>query len=620
MSLEQKGFTKTNPSIALLRRHEPILRFTKGERFFPMDVARYVLHCSLWAQRPDRKPIRLVPYGKLSLDTLGKPHPDEFGTVHYLKLVDPLSPANLAAYTMQSNIEERSGFKAGRARLARVGYLSRMVDALFSLSLLARGRVPGDTAAAAELVYRKQLHEHKRFTYHGRVVEQEGWTVLQYWYFYLFNNWRSGFSGANDHEADWEMVSLYLARDEAGELRPEWVAYASHDYHGDDLRRHWSDPELVRDGAHPVIFVGAGSHASYFGAGEYLAELELAFLRPLIRVTDQLQRLWYDRLRQYRFDSPDEADEHQRLFRIPFVDYARGDGRTIGPGQEHIWFEPRLIDEGTPWVAKYRGLWGLYTRDPFAGEDAPAGPMYNRDGTVRRSWYDPVGWAGLDKVPPPVVKRRLISERLGEIDGEQAARRSEIEEKTQRLRELGVEAMAMRQQPHLNRLYDEHERKLAALSEEINQLRSTVSQESALRAALARYEQQLRDGGPFDYRSHIRHVHEPTAAATLRITRVAELWAALSSGLMLILLVLLLLFAPAHLVIGSIALILLFFTIEATFRGQIIRFVTRLTVLLAVVASLVLLRTFFWQIVVALLLLIGLYIIADNVRELLVTE
>ena len=36
------------------------------------------------------------------------------------------------------------------------------------------------------------------------------------------------------------------------------------------------------------------------------------------------------------------------------------------------------------WVSGYRGLWGLYTRDPFEGEDAPAGPMYNRDKTITR--------------------------------------------------------------------------------------------------------------------------------------------------------------------------------------------------------------------------------------------
>ena len=49
----------------------------------------------------------------------------------------------------------------------------------------------------------------------------------------------------------------------------------------------------------------------------------------------------------------------------------------------------------------FRGLWGLYAQDPIAGENPPAGPMYNRDGSVRAAWFDPLGFADLDKVPPP---------------------------------------------------------------------------------------------------------------------------------------------------------------------------------------------------------------------------
>ena len=33
--------------LALLRRFEPIIRYTRGEEFFPMDVARYVEACNL---------------------------------------------------------------------------------------------------------------------------------------------------------------------------------------------------------------------------------------------------------------------------------------------------------------------------------------------------------------------------------------------------------------------------------------------------------------------------------------------------------------------------------------------------------------------------------------------
>ena len=70
------------------------------------------------------------------------------------------------------------------------------------------------------------------------------------------------------------------------------------------------------------------------------------------------------------------------------------------------------------WVSGYRGLWGLYTRDPFEG--APAGPMYNRDKTISREWFDPVGWAGLDKVPTRAEELEVITGRQAEIEERQS--------------------------------------------------------------------------------------------------------------------------------------------------------------------------------------------------------
>ena len=46
------------------------------------------------------------------------------------------------------------------------------------------------------------------------MLRSGGYTVLQYWYFYPFNDWRSTFYGVNDHEADWETISVYLVPDE----------------------------------------------------------------------------------------------------------------------------------------------------------------------------------------------------------------------------------------------------------------------------------------------------------------------------------------------------------------------------------------------------------------------
>src|SRR5690606_24856818 len=105
-------------------------------------------------------------------------------------------------------------------------------------------------------------------------------------------------------------------------LRPVWLAYASHDFSGDDLRRHWDDPMVEKQGEHPVIYVGAGSHASYFQAGEYLAELELPFLAPLVTLQERVQDNWDRLLQRYQFRPEGEVPAaHFNFFRVPFVDY-----------------------------------------------------------------------------------------------------------------------------------------------------------------------------------------------------------------------------------------------------------------------------------------------------------
>ena len=37
--------------MALLRRFEPVVRYNRGERFFPISVEPYVRESSLWQQR-----------------------------------------------------------------------------------------------------------------------------------------------------------------------------------------------------------------------------------------------------------------------------------------------------------------------------------------------------------------------------------------------------------------------------------------------------------------------------------------------------------------------------------------------------------------------------------------
>lgn len=606
--------------IALLRRFEPVLRFTRGEQFFPMDVEPYVRLCSLWTRRPSGEITCLVEQGKLTLPLLTRSYPDEFGAVQFLKLTDPLTPAELAIYYLnrrRSRKDPQDVFRAGRGRLARVGYLSRIADALFNISLLARGRVPGAGTAAANIIYNRVPAGDRRYCYFGRIVRQNGWTALQYWFFYLFDNWRSSFFGANDHEADWELICVFLSESETGEVSPEWAAYAAHDQVGDDIRRRWDDPELERIGEHPVVYIGAGSHASYFKSGEYLSEIVLPFLAPYSRIADHLRRFWYEKLGQFAQEETHGTQTRESsIFRIPFVDYARGDGLTIGPGQAREWDTPRLLSPPPQWVTSYRGLWGLYARDPFEGEDAPAGPMYNRDGTVRRKWYDPLGWVGLDKLPPSGEVLGAVRRQEEEVGERQSAVTLAVEEKTREMHRLSVEAAALQGQPQLGKLYQAHNQRIRELSKEVDQLRAQLAADAVLVESLGRYAERLREGAQQPARAHIRRANQPASDSERRSGRLAEIWAATSVGLMLIAFVGVVLFARQYLVHWAIIIVLVFVTIDAYFRGWLTRLVTGITLGLAAATGLVLLYEFYWLAAVLAVFAAGGYLVWDNLREL----
>lgn len=303
-----------------------MIRFTQGELFFPTSVRPYVEQCSLWVGRAGGAAALLVPARELTLPGLGQAGRDHRDRRLYLRFVQ--APLDRAAYRRWRR-EDRPRLR-GSGRFTTVGVLARLIDALLRLSLLVRGRVPGGLVAAAEILSRERLATG-RYPYYGRVVRDGGYTVLQYWFFYAINDWRSTFHGVNDHEADWEMISVFLAEQADGGAVPAWVAFSSHDYRGDDLRRRWDDPELHREGDHPVAFAGASSHSNVFLPGDYVVAVELPALRRLVDAWRRVQR----RLLPWR-----EAASSGGGFGIPYVDYARGrwslggtrPGRGLGTG------------------------------------------------------------------------------------------------------------------------------------------------------------------------------------------------------------------------------------------------------------------------------------------------
>jgi hypothetical protein len=574
--------------LSLLRRFEPIVRFTQGEFFLPASVDDYVRCCELIEHGPDRQRVVLAAKGSLTIEQLVEFGADHPRPGHYLRFVDtPFTRIEVAKWRVRS---DRPRFKDA-SRLARVGVLSRGLDALNRASLIFRGRNSSGTEAAAETLYRTGM-KPDHHPYYGRVVRDSGYTVLQYWFFYAFNDWRSRVFGVNDHEADWEQVTIYLAGPD-DELRPVWLVSSAHDEVGDDLRRRWDDPDLTIEGEHPVIFAGLGSHSGAYLAGEYLTTHDIPAFAGLLRLTRRISGVFF----------PWTRDVEQSGLSIPYIDYARGDGVTIGPGQHREW-EPVVIDETTPWVVHYRGLWGNDTRDPLGGERGPAGPRYERSTTVRGSWGDPVGWAGLRKVAPDTAAADdALRARLGELDAEveQLDARIEQQQTAQRAVVSGGE--------NIDAL---DEAALVALAAERVALRDQQ---------LLLGERQGRPpaaAGPHD---HLRHRRVPLPPETTSRRRVLAIWSAVSTSVVLVV-VMIILAAPGWNVSGiAIEAVIVLFALEALARKQLVRFALLVVVAMAVAALVLALGGALladWQLVLAFLVgLAAAALLFLNVRELI---
>ena len=194
--------------------------------------------------------------------------------------------------------------------------------------------------------------------------------ALQYWYLYLYNDFR------NNHEADWEMVTIELSPDG----KPLRVGLSSH--HGGS-RREW--PQVRKVGERPLVHVAIGSHANYFEyrpRGYHVLDLIFRsnappFLGWLAKLAQHMPRL--RRLRDLppadsEFDAgPDPRHKGVRV------------SPELVPLPDSINQEP---DSGHWWL-RYRGKWGS-TRPRIAGTVGIDTPWGDEGHDPR--WEDPVAW------------------------------------------------------------------------------------------------------------------------------------------------------------------------------------------------------------------------------------
>ena len=162
---------------------------------------------------------------------------------------------------------------------------------------------------------------------------------LQYWLFYVFNDWN------NFHEGDWEMIQLLFDAPTAAEALQRPPVEVGYSQHEGAERAGWEDDKLERvDGTHPVVYVAAGSHANFFGEALYLGS---------------------------------SASEGVGC------DDTRGPSVDVRPAVRTIPSDPRTAREVFPWIG-FEGRWGELQRAFYNG---PTGP------NLKRQWTEPVQWA-----------------------------------------------------------------------------------------------------------------------------------------------------------------------------------------------------------------------------------
>jgi hypothetical protein len=191
------------------------------------------------------------------------------------------------------------------------------------------------TAAFPNLTYARIAHEPG---VHG--------LALQFWFYWIYNQF------TDLHESDWEMIQLDFPVDtveKALGASPTEAAYAEH---AGGTRSSWSGGDLKREGDHPVVYPGAGSHASYFGSQLYLGNGKSGF----------------------------------------------GCDDTRGPSQR-LALTPELI----PTRPGYRGRYSWLTFNGIWGQKEPG--FYNGPGgpNVHQQWLEPLRWAQGLRTEAPTV-------------------------------------------------------------------------------------------------------------------------------------------------------------------------------------------------------------------------
>jgi hypothetical protein len=123
---------------------------------------------------------------------------------------------------------------------------------------------PRDPKCTYAKWFQKIKGDNPPSTYAHVINDGEGHIVVQYWFFYVFNNFN------DTHESDWEMMQITFdanSVEEALQIEPTSVALAQH---AGGETSEWGSAKLQMKDGHPVTHSASGSHADYYADDIYL--------------------------------------------------------------------------------------------------------------------------------------------------------------------------------------------------------------------------------------------------------------------------------------------------------------------------------------------------------------
>jgi hypothetical protein len=126
----------------------------------------------------------------------------------------------------------------------------------------------------------------------------------------------------------------------------------------------------------------------------------------------------------------------------------------------------------------------------------------------------------------------------------------------------------------------------------------------------------LRAGVRDDPRAHLRHAAEPEPMSLVRRRAFGEAWAALSVGMLIVLLAVVVWLRILPAIVALPVLLAGYLAVEAFFDRSVGILLLRIAMLLAIVAAIILAVTFVRELVLIGLLGLGLLLIVDNLGEL----